>query len=798
MLKNYLIIAYRNVLRHQSHTVINIFGLALGITCSLLIFLTVRFHLSTDAYHGHANRIYRVVTELHFPEGTQHSPGAPIPIGEALKNDFPQIEKVSMLVANYGFLITIQHPTQQKERRFLENQGIALVEPAFFDIFDYQWLAGNSQTALAEPNSVVITEKWAKKFFGDENPIGKVIKADNKHTFKVTGLLKDYPANTDLRYDMFVSYNTHKEINPQYYKGNWGWISSATNCYIKLPHSYTAGQISAAMRAFHKKYYDAEGLKIHKHVLQPLRDIHFNEQYYGSMQKEVLYAISGVGIIILVIACINFINLSTAQATRRSKEVGVRKVLGSTRKQLFWQFIYETALLTFSALVLGLLLSTLILPSLNQWMGISLEINLLNDIYLLIFLALLVVTIIFLSGFYPAMVLSGFKPVMALKGKITSQQIGGVSLRRSLVVVQFAISQVLIIGVLVMLYQLDYVKNADLGFKKEAIVNVTLFDQDSNKLETFRNKLIQTPGVEKVSFSLTPPIGNGNTNYDFFRFDTRTVKEGFQINVKAADHNYLNVYDLKLIAGRNLLRSDTIRELIVNETLLAKLGIAQPEQILGKIIHTWGGSYPVVGVIKDFHQHSLQSGIDPCVITTISQSYYLAGIRLKTGNFNQTVKRIEEAWNSSFPDQVFEYSFLDEMIASLYKSEEIMANLINTFAAIAIFISCLGLYGLVSFMALQKTKEIGVRKVLGATTGQILLLFSREFARLLMIAFICAAPLAWYIMTLWLQNFQFQITITPDIFLLAALITVFVAAITVGYQTIKSSIVNPVKSLRSE
>jgi ABC-type antimicrobial peptide transport system permease subunit len=700
-------------------------------------------------------------------------------------------------VSNYGFTLTVQNPATGNQDRFLENGGIALVEPAFFEIFDYQWLAGNPKTALTEPNSIVITEKWAKKFFGSRNPIGQTMLADNKHTFKVTGLLKDYPANTDLKYDMFVSYNTHKEVNPKYYMGNWGWVSSATQCYIRLSDEFTAKQLSDALPAFHKKYYTQKD-NVHHHVLQPLHDIHFSEKYYGSIEKDRLYIMLLIGLVIVVIACINFINLATAQAVKRSKEVGVRKVLGSTQVQLFWQFINETALLTLLAVGIALFLTVLALPYLNEWMQVSIALNLFTDPLLLPFLALLSLAIIVLAGFYPAIILSGFKPVLALKGKITSIQAGGLSLRRGLVVAQFAISQAFIIGILVMTYQLEYFRTADVGFKKDGVVNVTLFDHDQVKLETFRNTLAALPAVEGVSYSLTPPMSSGNNNYDFFRFDTRTEKEGYQVNVKAADAHYLDTYGLTLLAGRNLLPSNTVREVLVNETLLYKLGFSQPEQILGKTMHTWGGSYPVVGVVKDFHIFSLKDPIDPCVITTASDQYYTAGVRLKASNFAEAVSGIEKVWNKLFPADVFEYSFLDEAVANQYKGEEVMARLTNAFAAIAVFISCLGLYGLVSFMALQKTKEIGVRKVLGASSLQIWMLFSREFALLMGLAFVIAAPVAWYIMNLWLQNFQYQITITPDIFGLAVCITLIVAALTVSYQTIKASLANPVKSLRNE
>ncbi|QHT70428.1 FtsX-like permease family protein [Rhodocytophaga rosea] len=798
MLRNYLMIACRNLLRHKTHTILNVLGLALGVTCSLLIFLLVKFHLTADAHHSNASQIYRVVTEMHMPEGTTYSPGSPVPLGEALKNDFPQIKKVSMLVANYGFLLEINNPGKNSPDRFLQNNGIALVEPAFFDMFDYRWIAGNPVTALTEPNSVVLTRRSAEKFFGDQNPIGKVMKADNRINLKVTGLLEDSPANTDLKYDMFVSYSTHKDINPQYYKGNWGWINSATTCYVLLSEGFDAAQLTKALPDLHKKYYSAEDAKVFKHVLQPLSDIHFNQQYYGEVQKQSLYVMALIGLFIIVIACINFINLSTAQAIRRAKEVGVRKVLGSTRLQLFWQFINETAILTLLAILLSIVLSSVALPYQNALMDTQLQVDFFQDGYLLTFLVALTALVILFSGLYPSLILSGFKPVTALKGRISAAQVGGLSLRRGLVIVQFTLSQALIIGMLVIAYQMHYFRNADLGFQKEAILNITLFDRDKTTLQTFRNKLLQLPEVAKVSFSLTAPVSNGNNNYDFIRFDSRTEKEGFQVNVKAADHHFLDLYGLQLVAGRNYLPSDSMREVVINETLMHRLGITDPETIIGKPLHIWEKSFPIVGVVKDFHLHSLHNEIDPMILAPVNRDYLLASVQLHTQNLQKAIGNIESAWTQVFANQVFEYAFLDETIARYYQAEEVMATLTNVFAGIAVFISCLGLYGLVSFMAIQKTKEIGIRKVLGASVSQIILLFTKEFARLLLIAFLIAAPLAGYFMHQWLEDYPYGIKLSADIFLWAILITCVIAGITVCYQSVKAAIANPVKSLRNE
>jgi ABC-type lipoprotein release transport system permease subunit len=532
--------------------------------------------------------------------------------------------------------------------------------------------------------------------------------------------------------------------------------------------------------------------------LQPLNDIHFNTNYYGPVQKERLYTFSIIGLFIIVIACINFINLSTAQAIRRAKEVGVRKVLGSTRLQLFWQFINETAILVLLAVALSLVLSFIALPFQNALMDIELQADFMTDHYLLIFLVVLMAIVIPLAGLYPAMVLSGFKPVTALKGKISAAQAGGFSLRRGLVVVQFALSQALIIGMLVIAYQMHYFKNTDLGFKKEAIINVTLFDRDKASLQTFRNQLQQNPDVARVSFSLTPPASNSNNNYDFIRFDSRTEKEGFQVNVKSADHQFMDLYGLQLVAGRNYLPSDSVREVVINETLMHKMGITDPEQIIGKPLHMWEKSFPIVGVIKDFHPHSLHSEIPPMILAPVPSDYYLASIQLQTKNLQKSISSIETAWNQVFPAQIFEYAFLDDTVARFYRAEEVMATLTNVFAGIAIFISCLGLYGLVSFMAIQKTKEIGIRKVLGASVSQIILLFTKEFARLLLIAFLIAAPIAGYVMQQWLGNYPYGIKLSADIFLWAILITCIIAGITVCYQSVKSAVANPVKSLRNE
>ncbi|MGV3589502.1 MAG: ABC transporter permease [Adhaeribacter sp.] len=800
MVYPFLKIAFRNLLRHRSHSVLNILGLALGITGAILIFLLVKYHLSTDRYHTNADRIYRVVTDLHLEDGSiEYGPGSPYPMAEAIRNDFPQIKTTAFIIRNQTLTVEIPNAGQAAPKRYLEKEGISFVSPAWFKIFDYQWLAGDPQHALAEPNAVVLTQKWATKYFGQENPIGKFIRVNNQFTFKVTGLLQNLPENTDTKANMFVSLGTYKIIRPEFPENDWGWIDSNKETFVLLPPNLTAREFDRAMPAFSRKYH-GDLAQVYHHHLQPLSNIHFNERYKGVIRKPLLWGLSLIGVFLVVIAGINFVNLATVQSFRRAKEIGIRKVLGSSQAQLFRQFMFETGLLTLAATFLSLVLAKFILPYLNTWTTLSLKLSLATDSLLWLFLLVLGVAIVLLAGFYPALVLAGFSPVQALKGKVALPQLSMGTLRRVLVVTQFIIAQVLIISALVVANQMRLFRNTDLGFNTQAVVMVPLPEPVKGKMEAFRNELKQQAEVRQVSLCFRAPASTTN-NGGSFKYHNRTEWEAFPIRSKWGDSEYLATFGLKLLAGRNITDRDSAMELLVNETLLRKLQIQEPNQILGKkLIVGELGDKPgkVVGIVADFNTRSLHTDIEPTVIGTAPETYQYAAIALQGNNLTSKLAAIQAKWQAIYPKEVFEYQFLDEQIARFYATEEMLGKLIQAFTWVAIFISCLGLYGLISFTTAQRTKEIGIRKVLGASAATIVRLLTTDFLRLVLLANIIAWPLAGWAMHRWLQDFAYRTSISWWIFALAGLAAVIIALLTVSFRALKAALANPVQALRNE
>ncbi len=754
----------------------------------------------TDTHHRKYDRTYRIVSKYFTPDGDFYTPGVPYPFGKAIRNDYPGVEQVAMIEQWEKPMVSV--PTRSgpdKKFKVTESMG-AFVEPSYFRIFDYDWLAGGPAD-LSQPNTVVISAEQAQKYFGTTTGlVGKLLKLNGRINARIVGVFRDYRDNTDFAYAIMPSWATVKE-----YRGSmdddFGNTNSSTQCYVLLNDQFTAADWDRQMMAFIKKYKPT-GIKDTRFPIQPLRDIHFSADY-GGVSKSLILSLFIIGIFLIVTACINFVNLATAQALTRSREVGVRKVMGSTQGQLFAQFMGETALITLvaTALALGLFQGGQALV--QQYMHGAFRFTFYFDPSVIGWLVLLVLSVILLSGVYPALVLAGFKPVVALAGKITARQVGGFSVRRGLVVAQFAISQMLIIGMVVVASQLRFVREKDLGFRKDAILTVQLpfaDKQDVVKMGTFRSLATGIPDVAKFSYSMSGAPQSGWVSQTTIKYDTRPESEKFEPHRKNADANYLDLYGLKLAAGRNLYPSDTVREVLVNETFVRKLGLSRPADVLGKILHINGNTqHPeIVGVVKDFNQVTLQDAIDPLFITTQATRYFSANLQLRSGNFQRVIGQLEKQYNQVYPDAYFTHQFVDEQIERSYQEEQTMGKLVNFFAGIAVLIGCMGLYGLVLFMVTQRTKEIGVRKVLGASVGSILWLFNREFARLIAIAFLLAAPVAWWVMSQWLKSFEYRIDFGPSIFAVALIATAVVAVLTVSYQSIKAALRNPVKSLRSE
>jgi putative ABC transport system permease protein len=803
MLRNYLKIAYRTLLRYKAYTALNVLGLTLGLTCAILIYMMVSFHLSFDMYHKNADRVVRIVTDFHLPDGDFGTPGVPSPLGDAARTEIAPFEKVAMVYSEGNVTIaTIENGVPTK--KFKEESGVFFVQPDFFSILDYPLLKGNYKE-FNQPNVVFLTEKTAQKYYGNTDVIGKTLRLEAKLSVKIAGILKDMPSNTDMGSGVFASYLTRFTFDPSF-KGNmaqnWGGVNSSTRCFALLKPNTTIDQAQALMVSFNKKHYPKiEEQKARYFKLQPINDIHFNDNYSGNIPYKMITTLGIIGILLLITACINFVNMATAQALKRSKEVGVRKVMGSSRGQLFWQFIAETAIITILAGIVSFLLSNLLFPLLSNWQesvsGYKMIFSELIDYKFWLIFILTAFFVIFGAGSYPGVVLGGFNPVVALKGKVSTQSLGGVSVRKTLVVAQFVITQVLIIGTIVVGSQMNYFMNKEMGFKHDAIVQMPVPQNDVMKLQTLKTQLKTLPAISEVSYIMTPPMSQSQNTTDV-KYDTRTESEKFSLNVKQADEDYLDLYGIKLVAGRNIAKSDTMREVLINEETVKSLGEKNNNKVLNKNITFWGKTGVIVGVVKNYHVMTLHEKIPPIAISQMNFMYRTVAVKMNMADAQNTIKKMNKIWSGVFPDFVFEYEFYDEAIGKMYLLETAMLGLIQAFALIAIIIGCLGLYGLVSFMVAQKTKEVGVRKVLGASVGQILWLFGKEFLKLIVIAFVIAAPFAWWTLNSWLQDFQFRINIGAGIFLLAILLTGVIALLTVGWQSSRAALANPVKSLRAE
>ena len=815
MFKNYFKTAFRSLTRNRNYTIINIAGLAVGIAVCMMIFIIIQIQTSFDNFHAKKDRIYRVLTEYHHADAATIAYGkdVPFPMPEGLKTAFPQIEQIAPIFASHDDQLLIPDDNGTTVRTFKERKGVFFTGPSFFKMFDYPLLAGSSES-LKEPNNVLLTKEMAEKYFGDwKTAIGKTVKLEvggymfehGKEILKVSGILADMPANTDFQLKIVVAYGTGFTGSLIAKSTDWEDRTNAGfGCYIMLPPATSVDNFNAQLRAYSQKV-KSPGDK-DSHIVQPLSAVHYDTQTGNysnkAISQELLNVLWLIAAFILLIACVNFINLSTAQAVNRAKEVGVRKVLGSNKSQLQIQFIVETFLIVTGAVILATVITILALPYVNQLLELSLSSYILNNPAIILFLLAVTIIVTALAGFYPSIVLSRFNPVNALKSKLTATTSRGISLRRGLVVFQFIIAQALIIGTFIIIQQMSYFMDQPLGFDKDAIINVP-FRVDSlriSRLDYLQNKLLQVNGVQAVSFSSNTPVEDGNDTWSTFKFDHAIKEEEFKVITKFADTGYVPAYKLQLVAGRNLQPSKFTQEFLVNESLVKNLGFKKPEDILNKEVSMWGDRIkcPVVGVLKDFNDRSFRHDLAPLLITTNVTMYNQAGIKLATTNMSSTLQSVKTIWEQTFPNFVYEYRFLDDKIENFYKQENQLSSLYKVFAIIAIFLSCLGLYGLASFMAVQRIKEVGIRKVLGASVSHVIYLFSKEFIILIAIAFVIASPIAWYFMNSWLQDYVYRINISWWLFAAGGIVAIIIALATISFQAIKAAIANPIKSLRTE
>lgn len=799
MIKTYFKTAFRNLLRNRKHATLNILGLGVAMAACIIVFLVIQYETSYDKHLKGYNSIYQIVTKDKDADGEHFTGGVPFPVIKFLRQDYPQYQ-FAELMQNYGVQVTVVGPENKK---FREENGVFYGDADLLKMFELRFLTGNADV-LKDVNSTAISRSLAEKYFGNwKEAVGKTLNIDNSEfPLKVAAVFEDEPANSDFPFQLVSSYEGFVAHDKTWPFTDWGSNTSNHQVFVKLPSGTDTKAMDRQLALFEKKYNTQNKETTREHFVHALKNIHFDERFGSngdhSTGKTSLYTLAFIGLLIIMMACINFVNLSTALAVTRSKEVGIRKVMGSSRAQLSMQVLIETSAVVIVSVIIAIVLAWLALPYVKNIMVVQHKLSLFNIESVLFILAITVATII-LSGLYPALIMGNFKPVEAIKNKINTSKVGSVSLRRVLVVMQFAFSQILVIATIIAVNQMNFIRSSDLGFNKDATLVVYL-NSDSvsrSRHDAFKDALKSRSDVKEVSFAFDPPSSDNSWNSNF-AFDKMEDRD-FNVQLKQADPNYAKTYGLQLLAGRFLLPSDTIREFVLNETMLKKCGVKNPQDAVGKMFRIGGRKpMPVVGVVKDFKQASLRDEIQPIAMFTQKRWYQTAGIKLSGTNLGKTRDEIKTIWDKYFPEYVYNASFLEENINKFYEAEQRLSSMYKVYALLAIFISCLGLYGLISFMVVQKTKEVGIRKVLGASVQNILYLFSREFTILITIAFILAVPSAWYLMHSWLNDFAYRIKISTWMFAVAIAVSILIAWITVGYKAIKTAKANPLKSLRTE
>jgi putative ABC transport system permease protein len=798
MFKNYLITTLRSLWKNRSHTLINVLGLSLGISCSLLIFLIIRFELSYDTYHPNRENIYRVVTEFKG-ENTGYTAGITYPLPPALRQDFADPKYVIIVDANLSNPVIAVTQADGTVDRYKEER-VTFTDPEYFKMFKYEWIAG-TEDALKNEKTVVLTESVAKKYFGNESALSKVINFNNEFDVTVTGVVKDPPANTDLPFRIIFS--SRLGANKRGWDG-WSGAASSINCYVQLNPTTSEEEFESKMKGWHLKYFtgpEEENGKRREYSLQPLEDIHFNTNFgnfsFRTISRLTLLTLFFIGVVLLLTACINFINLNTVLIINRSKEAGIRKVMGSSRGQLIMQFLGETLMITLISLVISTGLVELAILYITPELGYQLSFDPLSDPATLIFLILLPIVVTLLSGLYPGLTLSAFQPVKALKNKLSGNPGEGLTLRRTLIVFQLMISQVLIVCTIISVQQINHFMAQPLGISSEGVVEFGLPENKPELIRQLRERLQQIPGVHAASMSNTGAVSGNQWGGDAeVSMGDNVVK--VNTSVKFADHHYLETYQIALLHGENLIEADTATRFLVNEAFTRALGFKNAAEAIGVPVDIWGNKSVIRGIVKDFNTNSLRQSLKPAIILCGTRAYYQGAVRLSTRDVKDVMAKIQGTWESVYPNYVFEFDFLDSTIAGFYDGERRNAYLIGLFAGVAIFIGCIGLFGLVSFMARSKTKEVGIRKTLGASVTQVIALFSKEFVLLVSVSFVLSAPLAYYFMEGWLENFEYRIYPGVSTFLIGVALTFIVVLSTVGIKSYKAAIANPVDSLRDE
>lgn len=801
MLKNYLLVAFRNLTKNKAFSFINIVGLAIGMAACLLILQYVSFELSYDNFHAKKDRIYRI-NQDRYNNGklsTKWAAGA-FAAGGAMKAALPEVEDYVKVVGAGQVLANYKD-----QKMVIENDYF--VSSSFFDIFSFPLISGDPKTALKEPNTVVITEQIAQKLFHNTNPMGQTVTINNDKPLKITGVMKNLPANSHMKLDFLQSYTTLvKNYAPDI---DTRWLNDGCITYVLLrpgvdPRVVENKFLPIVKEAYSKFKGAGEGAV---YTLQPMQSIHLYSNRMIEMQPngdgKSVYLLLGIAIFVIIIAWINYINLATARGIGRAKEVGVRKTLGSAKGQLIAQFMLEAVFLNVLSLILAFVLIAIFLPVFGSVSGLHISFTLfMSPVFWLTVIGILVGGSFF-SGFYPAIVLSSFKPVEVMKGKLSASP-RGVILRKGMVVFQFAASIFLLIGSLTVFRQIQYMQKQKLGVNidQTLVIKPPLAKVDSfyRNMTTFKNTSLSDPSIRSITVSTSIPGEPIGWNAGAIKLVGAAESQGKQYRIVGGDFDYLTAYEHKLIAGRKISKDFTTDtgSVVFNKAAVQQLGFDKPEQALGKRIDFWGKVYTIVGVVDNYHQQSLHDAYDAIIFRCIPDVRGNVSVKVSAGNIQRTVETLRANWKTFFPGDQFDYFFLDQHFNDQYKADQHFGQVFGMFTLIAIMVACLGLFGLVSYTIVQRTKEIGIRKVLGASVNNILQLLYRDFALLIVIAFVVSIPLAWYAINKWLQTYAFRIDINALFFIIPFLIVMIIAFSTVSYLSIKAALMNPVKSLKTE
>ncbi|TWJ04887.1 putative ABC transport system permease protein [Mucilaginibacter frigoritolerans] len=807
MIRNYIKTAFRSLMKNKGFTIINVLGLALGLATCLLIVFYVFDELSYDRYNEKADRIYRVNDDIKFGGNTNSYAVSPAPMAAAMKADFPEIEQIVRFRGKGGNQV-------KKGNQNIEEDMMIYADPSVFDVFTLPMISGSPTTALTEPHTIVITEQIAQKYFNKTNVVGQVLTFNDTAQYKITGVIKNIPHQSHFHFDFFISMSTLAESR------DIAWLSSNFNTYILLKPGTDYKKLEAKFDAFYKKHagpqledilhlnfakFEQGGNYIRINLI-PVKKIHLYSnrvaEFDANGNIDYVYIFSAIAIFILLIACVNFMNLSTARSSNRAREVGVRKVLGSARKYLIAQFLTESIIVTLLGAVIAVFAAWALLPLFNQMSGKELIITPHIVSWLIPALFIIIIVIGCLAGSYPALFLSGFNPIDVLKGKLANGFKGGL-LRSFLVVFQFAISIFLIIGTLVIYNQLKFIQNKDLGYNRDHVLTVGNIGALGNSANTFKQEVKQIAGVTDASLSEALPTwdyGNGTT---LFKDQAPDQKRALNTQFWGIDEDYINTLGMKIIKGRNFSKEMLTDStgLIINEAAAKVLAFSNPidQKLYAPTDNMVKNlkAYHIVGVIKDFNFKSLRLNVTPLVFR-LDGGRGAFCVRVNSANIPALLAQIKKSWSGVAPNYQFDYSFLDQQFDSLYRSEQRIGTIVIAFTSLAIIIACLGLFGLAAYAAEQRTKEIGIRKILGANMSTIVGMLSKDFIGLVAIAIAIASPLAWWAMKQWLEGFAYRQNIQWWELALAGIAAVFIAFITISFQSIRAALTNPVKSLRSE